>query len=431
MQGNILDTIKAETIEDMYIAVTQLAAEWAVAGYIHQSNGLLEALWSFKLPHTKNLWSLDQGFQFLWHEAQQYPKNIPFALEDLAKIEKQNFYEFFYPYKWLPTLVQKFEDRPWQQLKGNDLLIKATLLSYDATAEDHFSSRDRQLEALAAMEKFVEGTLIGSNIYNPLNFIIILSLKNNLPGKALYYLTKWCEDYKQSFSFLSLSNLMRNRSVVKLLLTKHLAPTFGLTDYNFAYAEMEITAAIRERITNGRTLIYGNLSWKELLQEISTIAIEKDDWLFEEDIKQSGWLGINPATPEEIEQNEKRLGIILPKEYKEFMLTTNGFIAPSSIGITMAPVHKIDWLINVDDSLIDWYDAISDDEEYQQLSKKFKKALFVGGFSEEQHLFLIPNDTTEDWECWFFAFWSPGETIYPNLRFYFEYKLQFLKTAPY
>ncbi|MBL0019052.1 MAG: hypothetical protein IPP17_22175 [Bacteroidetes bacterium] len=59
----------------------------------------------------------------------------------------------------------------------------------------------------------------------------------------------------------------------------------------------------------------------------------------------------------------------------------------------------------------------------------FSNSILIGGHQEEQQLLLIPSTKGKNWECWFFASWSPGETKYPNFRYYMENQLQELETA--
>lgn len=427
MQEALLDKIKADDIEDVYTAITELAAAWAIAGFITKSNELLETLWSFRLPHPENLRNIDYDFQIFWDKAAQYPDNIPFTLYDLFGTKRDKLTNLFHPLQLRDVTINEVRNKAWQELPVKYLWSKALSLAYNPSAKDFYSTKENQLEAIAAMEKYIASSPVDSSLLDSLVIVIVLSLKNRLIAKAKHYLTKWGEVYIKSTNILLSCSLIRQRRLTKLLLSKHLAPIMQLTEYNFDVGIMEIKAALAERIKNGRTLIYRHLSWRELLKEISAIALNQEDEMFDDDIKQSGWLGNKPATVKEIKQAEKRLGITLPKEYKDFLLTTNGFAATDYVGVTMAPVQSIDWLKNVDDSYLNWYDSISDDQKYQQLSKKFKSALYIGGFMEEQHVFLIPSDTQKNWECWFFAFWAPGESIYTNLRFYFENKLQFLK----
>lgn len=66
---------------------------------------------------------------------------------------------------------------------------------------------------------------------------------------------------------------------------------------------------------------------KKLLKEISNKAIELGEINPELTKNQlnSLWIGYEPATEKEIDSLEKRLGIQLPKDYRDFLQITNGF----------------------------------------------------------------------------------------------------------
>ncbi|KAF2257783.1 hypothetical protein CC78DRAFT_432242, partial [Lojkania enalia] len=67
-------------------------------------------------------------------------------------------------------------------------------------------------------------------------------------------------------------------------------------------------------------------------------------------------LSREPATAAQIEEKEEELGIRLPKDYKEFLMVSNGFDAPFG-GIIMEPslfpVEKIRWLGDEEDYFTD------------------------------------------------------------------------------
>ena len=71
---------------------------------------------------------------------------------------------------------------------------------------------------------------------------------------------------------------------------------------------------------------------KITLKEISIKAIELGDINSELTKNQldSLWIGYDPATENEIDSLENRLGIQLPKDYKDFIQITNGFFCGKS-----------------------------------------------------------------------------------------------------
>lgn len=164
---------------------------------------------------------------------------------------------------------------------------------------------------------------------------------------------------------------------------------------------------------------------KDILKEISVLAIQSNRASFTNEHKNLKWLGNDPASIEEIKAAEHQLGVELPEDYKNFLLTTNGFFTPcDSTEPTFEKVDKIDYLINIDDFAIEvWHqDALI------EVGKELSRSIVVGGIHDEQYFLLIPPKTiNEKWQYWKFANWIPGEEPYEDLETYFANVLDFLR----
>jgi cell wall assembly regulator SMI1 len=126
---------------------------------------------------------------------------------------------------------------------------------------------------------------------------------------------------------------------------------------------------------------------KELLKEISRLAIPEDRWnlLTEEQIKNE-WLGNSPASVDEIKLAEQRLGVTLPEDYKEFLLIANGFSAPNDIEPGFEPTDKIDFLENIDPFLVEvWSEAKLEE------SIDLARSILIAGIDQEQYSYLFPQ----------------------------------------
>ena len=164
---------------------------------------------------------------------------------------------------------------------------------------------------------------------------------------------------------------------------------------------------------------------KDTLKDISVIAIEeKVPGLTVEHVK-STWLGNAPASDDEIKNAEERLGVELPKDYKDFLKITNGFFTPcDSTEPTFEKVNDIDHLKNVDPFLLE----IWNEEPLIDIGIQLNRAIVVGGINDEQYFLLIsPDNTNQDWQYWKFASWIPGGEPYGDLKAYFESVLDFMK----
>ncbi len=166
-----------------------------------------------------------------------------------------------------------------------------------------------------------------------------------------------------------------------------------------------------------------NFKMREILDSISIQMLRIKDYYYSEKQIASKWIGTNPATIEEIKKTEDRLNINLPQDYRDFILTSNGFHAFSTVHPTFHPIDKIDYLKNIDPELIAIWKQGMDD-----VGRILEKSIIIAGIKEEQSFLLIPPDLENDkWRYWEFASWIPGEVTYDNLTQYFKETLDFLK----
>ncbi|WP_261511491.1 SMI1/KNR4 family protein [Chryseobacterium paludis] len=162
---------------------------------------------------------------------------------------------------------------------------------------------------------------------------------------------------------------------------------------------------------------------KEILIAISFLSIKLGD-AHESASKfqiQNQWLGFEPAKNEEIIRAEKRLNVILPEDYKDFLKTTNGFSAPNTIEPTFMEVQAIDFFKNVDSELVEMWK-----EGDVETGDILERSIIVAGKNQEQQFLLIPpNSKKGKWRYWKFANWYPGEHAFESLDDYFKDVLEF------
>lgn len=158
---------------------------------------------------------------------------------------------------------------------------------------------------------------------------------------------------------------------------------------------------------------------KEILIAISILSIQLGDaneFATSNQI-QNHWLGFEPARVEEIEKAEKKLNIVFPNEYKDFLKITNGFTAPNGIEPTFLKIEEVDYLKNADEQLIDAYGFLPE----------LENSILVAGKGEEQYFLLIPpNNEMKKWRYWKFANWYPGEHEFSSLSEYFRNVKEFI-----
>lgn len=413
----LLKEILSDDIEWVYVHITNKAIEWTVAGFVDEANQLLEQLWKFNIPHSGHLWLPDEGLQIMWQISNKFPANIPFQFKEISEIENENWSRNFYPI-WHSSYTDKFIDKSIDDLHGQELFVKAIMATYNKS-----ENPDKIFDAL---KRYIEqDNPVGYNYFHATTCASLIAARQNNKEATKHFIQLWGKGYLTYWSNYSLSYLMRDRKSAEHLLKGLLAPIFKLTHDLIEKETKEIIEVLSNRMLKGRTLVYEKLSWKQLLDNISKVAITQRTIDFPENILSKKSLRKAPATSEEISKAEKKLNIVLPDDYKKFLLASNGFECFSYTGVTLAPVDKIDFLVKVDKQLVDiWADSMKDVDT--TFGDKLRNSIIIGGHEEEQQLLLIPLQNN-NWECWHFSSWRPGEVIYVSFRFYMEGELQNLE----
>ena len=135
--------------------------------------------------------------------------------------------------------------------------------------------------------------------------------------EANHFIKLWGEGYLKYWNNYMLSYLMRDRKTAKQLLTGILAPLFKLTKETCNQETKEIIEVLAKRMTSGRTLVYKSLSWKQLLNRISKLALEQNTIDLSNKILAKKTLSRTPATNAEIEIAERKLNIVFPDDYRK------------------------------------------------------------------------------------------------------------------
>lgn len=180
-------------------------------------------------------------------------------------------------------------------------------------------------------------------------------------------------------------------------------------------------------------------AWRELLQRWS------DEWLdpvlheqgraepFSEDVRRARWLGRAGAGVEEVSALEDRLGAVLPASYRQFLLTSDGWLNTTSDIERVLSTHEVGWTRDLDSGLVAiWSEADGDDaritdEEYFVYGEAqapfllraeyVQHTLKISHTPEATEVYLLnPCVVTPDgeWEAWFVAHWLPGAVRYQS-----------------
>jgi hypothetical protein len=104
-----------------------------------------------------------------------------------------------------------------------------------------------------------------------------------------------------------------------------------------------VEETVDERFRNGR-MEYPELPVKDILKQMEQNTREDPEAYEDErggNLGEGDTLFRDPATAQEIAETEKRLSITLPDDYKEFVLTTNGFGAAFGGILNEPPLHPL------------------------------------------------------------------------------------------
>lgn len=180
--------------------------------------------------------------------------------------------------------------------------------------------------------------------------------------------------------------------------------------------------------------------WRELLQRWS------DEWLdpilheqertepFPEDVRRARWLGRAGASVEEVGALEDRLGAVLPASYRQFLLTSDGWLNTTSDIERILSAREVGWTRDLDPDLVTvWTEAYGAagarvaDEEYFVYNEAqdpvsirpeyVPHTLTISHTPEATEVYLLnPCVVTPDgeWEAWFVAHWLPGAVRYQS-----------------
>lgn len=421
-----LNDIQSGDTNDVASTVYDIATTWAAAGFIDQANQLLSRFWGYKTKDPDDFTHTNDGFSVLWALSGKKPGYIPFdqnAVNDIVQANWDDLFNIF------PGIASAYPPPAgsWKGLSGPPLLAKALSLCSDVDKPDHRATRQSQEEAVQAFTRyFEEDTLAGYDLYRTGTAAAIVAATLGHDALTKKIILRGGIGYLRYPESFMLVGLMKDTATARWLLQGILAPVWGITDSSCTADLQKIEAKLDQRVKKGPSLVFGQLSLTALLQRLSDSAISQKDLDYDKIVYTSRWLGHPPAAASRIRAAEKRLGVALPDDYKSFLLLTNGFRCPDNVGVTFLPIDSIGWLRDLNGELAALWGKPMDEKEVDRAAA-FRRSILIGGLHEEQQFLLIPpGGKDKEWQYWYFACWSPGETPYPSLRFFLESQLQLM-----
>jgi hypothetical protein len=164
---------------------------------------------------------------------------------------------------------------------------------------------------------------------------------------------------------------------------------------------------------------------QNVLKRISELALKSDEMQYSKDLVKLNWLGNHPTNLKDIEYRETELGIELPKDYKDFLLITNGFAATlNHTEPRFEAIENVDYLRNIDSYIVEVWNQ----DGLEDIGRELARSILIGGIEEEQYFLIIPpKSLNAHWKYWLFASWLPGEYPFENLMACFNNVLEKLE----
>jgi hypothetical protein len=117
------------------------------------------------------------------------------------------------------------------------------------------------------------------------------------------------------------------------------------------------------------------------------------------------WLGFPPASPEEVETLERRLGCVLPPSFREFLLVTNGWRNAGNFVWQLRNSDEIGWMRDLDPFMAELYDEEDDNADE---GAALARSLLISLEADAGVVFLDPGDVDErgEWAAYDMFSWT-------------------------
>jgi hypothetical protein len=161
-------------------------------------------------------------------------------------------------------------------------------------------------------------------------------------------------------------------------------------------------------------------AWKSFLKRFSDELLETDDldlwYKVPDEARESRWMGLAPATEEQLKAAERRLGVTLPPSLRTFYAVSNGWRTTGHFAHDFFPVEEIGWLRDLKPYLFELaseteatpgpFQNDPGDERLRQYREeagtRVKRSLVVNGHGDLWLLDPGPEPHAGEWPatCW-------------------------------
>jgi SMI1 / KNR4 family (SUKH-1) len=162
--------------------------------------------------------------------------------------------------------------------------------------------------------------------------------------------------------------------------------------------------------------------WRLFLTEYNRELLEYPEELNNcpAEVAAAGWLGFPPASEEQIQATEARIGRRLPPSLRNFYAVTNGWRDLNIFLWDIFPVEKLDWLpayypnLFYDEEYLEQYLHNARDEQEREWTRQqmvyVSRSLVITDHGDAGFLLLDPERQNEngEWAAGHWASWNPA-----------------------
>lgn len=284
-----------------------------------------------------------------------------------------------------------------------------------------FPTAQEELEALSELEEFIRNANQRGFPYDLAKAFALaaeIAAKHGETERATALLQQWATFPNAQWIYLHARHILAGVHVAPLLAKGILAESLGVPTVEVARTYLQgLENALETRLAKGRTLVYRALNIRQLLEKLSAIMLREEPERFNSEQHTTHWVGNPPATEAAIQEAETRLGMRLPDDYRAFLLESNGFPYPYWTAPELVPIEQVDFLRNIYPP--EFMEVLL--EYPADIPQHLEHSIKIGSEIESSEILLLIPLPANNWACWFFAHWVPGEVRYPDFRAYLEH----------
>ncbi|WP_086671908.1 SMI1/KNR4 family protein [Amycolatopsis pretoriensis] len=159
--------------------------------------------------------------------------------------------------------------------------------------------------------------------------------------------------------------------------------------------------------------------WREFLSSRGIGCLSSDtlreaeadrpaEWMLTDAQRDEGRLGFEPAAEESLQALERRLGVRLPRTYRSFLATSNGWSSMAG-GVNLLAVEQVDWFTKLTSKLLTIWSEPGMKFFVGNL-EAFDRCVLISEMDDRDYFLLDPGRVGDDGE-WAAYEWNEREGV--------------------